>query len=237
MEFLYRKKIPLLIVLVLICFYLILMPRKLVKDPKIIPQSQPSTEIKLPSPAYTSKSSIEEVLKKRRSVRQYKSEALTLQEVAQLLWASQGVSSKNGFRTSPSAGALYPLEVYLVSGNIDKLPPGIYHYIPTKHVLQKLKNNDVRNQLTNAAFGQEAIQLGAVDILITAVFSRTTNKYGDEGKKFVFMEAGHAAQNIYLQAVSLHLGTVSIGAFDTNQVKTILDIKEEPLYILPIGKI
>ncbi|WP_392538644.1 SagB/ThcOx family dehydrogenase [Legionella sp. 227] len=213
------------------------MPKKLSKEPKINPQSKPPIEIKLPKPAYTSHISIEEALKKRRSVRQYKNEAITLQHVAQLLWASQGVTSNNGLRTAPSAGALYPLEVYLVSGNIEKLPAGIYHYIPAKHLLQKLKEEDVRNQLAKAAWGQKAIQLGAVDIVITAEFSRTINKYGDKGTSFVFMEAGHAAQNIYLQSVSLNLGTVSIGAFDGNQVKTILGIQEEPLYILPIGKI
>lgn len=213
------------------------MPKKLSKEPKINPQSKPPIGIKLPKPTYTSHISIEEALKKRRSVRQYKNEAITLQQVAQLLWASQGMTSNNGFRTAPSAGALYPLEVYLVSGNIEKLPPGIYHYIPTKHLLQKLKEDDVRNQLAKAAWGQKAIQLGAVDIVITAEFSRTIDKYGDKGTSFVFMEAGHAAQNIYLQSVSLNLGTVSIGAFDGIQVKAILGIQEEPLYILPIGKI
>lgn len=237
MEFLHRKKIPLLILTILICFYLIVIPGKLSKEPKITLQSKFSAEIKLPNPTYISNSSIEEVLKKRRSARLYKDEAITLQHVAQLLWASQDITSKNGFRTTPSAGALYPLEVYLVSGNIDKLPSGIYHYLPSKHVLKKLKDDDVRVQLAKAAFRQDAIELGAVALVIAAEFSRTTNKYGDKGKKFVFMEAGHAAQNIYLQSVSLNLGTVSIGAFDENQVKAILDIKEEPLYILPIGKI
>lgn len=212
-------------------------PKKLSKEPQISPHSKPLIEIKLPKPAYTSHISIEEALKKRRSVRQYKNEAITLRHVAQLLWASQGITSNNGFRTAPSAGALYPLEVYLVSGNIDSLPPGIYHYIPAKHLLQRLKNDDVRNQLATAAWGQKAIQLGAVDVVITAQFSRTLNQYGDKGASFVFMEAGHAAQNIYLQSVSLNLGTVSIGAFDGNQVKAILGIQEEPLYILPIGKI
>lgn len=195
-------------------------------------------EIKLPSPVLSSKTSIEDALKKRRSIRSYKNIPLTLQEVAQLLWSAQGITSKNGFRTVPSAGALYPLEIYLVAGNIENLSPGIYHYIPLKHRLQKLKEGDARIQLANAAMGQDPVKFGAADIVITAVFSRTTKKYGNRGTRFVLMEAGHAAQNIYLEAVSLNLGTVSIGAFDDNQIKNILNLKEEePLYILPIGKI
>ena len=235
MEFLRRKKIPLLIIALLICLYLILMPIKLSKEPKVTPQSKSPTEIKLPNPASTSKISIEEALKKRRSIREYKNKEITLHQIAQLLWASQGVTSIYGFRTTPSAGALYPLEVYVVSGNVDKLPSGIYHYLPSTHRVQKLKDGDIRTHLTKAIFQQEAIRQGAAYIVITAEFSRTINKYGDKGKEFVFMEAGHAAQNIYLQSVSLNLGTVSIGAFDRNKVKTILDITEEPLYILPIG--
>jgi SagB-type dehydrogenase family enzyme len=237
MEFLLRKKILHLLAAVLISFLLILMLIKFSKELKRPSASKPSIEVTLPSPAYTSHVSIEETLKKRRSVRQYQNKAITLEQVAQLLWASQGVTSNNGFRTAPSAGALYPLEIYLVSGNIDNLPAGIYHYLPEKHRLQKVKEDDVRNQLSQAALGQKAIQFGAVAMVITAEFSRTMKKYGHQGREFVFMEAGHAAQNIYLQSVSLNLGTVSIGAFDKDQVKAILGINEEPLYILPIGAI
>lgn len=201
-------------------------------------QVESQIEIKLPSPVLSSKTSIEDALNNRRSIRSYKNIPLTLQEVAQLLWAAQGITSKNGFRTAPSAGALYPLEIYLVAGNIEKISPGIYHYIPTKHTLQKLKEGDVRIQLAKASIGQEPVKFGAADIVITAVFSRTTKKYGNRGTRFVLMEAGHVAQNIYLETVSLNLGTVSIGAFDDKQMKNTLNLKEEePLYILPIGKI
>ena len=191
-----------------------------------------------PNPVFSSPTSIEEALKKRRSIRIYNSQSLTMQQIAQLLWAAQGITSNNGFRTTPSAGALYPLEFYLVARDIENLSPGIYHYVPRKHILQKLRDGDVRIELAKAAFGQSAVKSGAADIVITALFSRTTNKYGERGKRYVLMEAGHAAQNIYLQTVSLNLGTVSIGSFDDVQIKNILHItnEEDPLYILPIGK-
>lgn len=205
--------------------------------PKITSRTESKIEIKLPNPIFSSRTSIEEALQKRRSIRIYKNTPLNLQEVAQLLWAAQGITSDNGFRTAPSAGALYPLEIYLVAGLIEKLTPGVYHYIPASHSLEKIKNGDIRIMLTKAAIGQESVKLAAADIVITAIFSRTIQKYGDMGQRFVLMEAGHTAQNIYLQSVSLNLGTVSIGAFDSNDVKNVLGIKEDPLYIMPIGKI
>ncbi|MCW8445425.1 SagB/ThcOx family dehydrogenase [Fluoribacter gormanii] len=237
MEFLRRKKIPLLIIAILSCLCLILIPKKLSREPKITPDLTPPIERVLPSPTYSSHISIEEALKKRRSIRQYKNQAITLQQVAQLLWASQGITSNEGFRTTPSAGALYPLEVYLVARNVSNLSAGVYHYVPSKHILQKIKEGDISAQLTRAALGQSTVNSGAANIVITAVFSRTIKKYGKLGNRFVFMEAGHAAQNIYLQTVSLNLATVSIGGFDDVQVKQALGItNEEPLYILPIGK-
>jgi SagB-type dehydrogenase family enzyme len=200
-------------------------------------QPQNQVEIKLPKPVLVSKTSIEEALSKRRSIRAYSNQSLTLQQIGQLLWAAQGITSNHGFRTTPSAGALYPLEIYLVAGDINNVSPGIYRYEPIQHKLQKLKDGDVRIQLAKAAIGQDAVKLGTADIVITALFSRTTKKYGERGIRYALMEAGHAAQNIYLQTVSLNLATVSIGSFDDIQIKTILNIsnEEEPLYILPIG--
>lgn len=234
MDFQRRHKIVLIVVAILILLFFILIPKKIANGHRM---GENQIEIQLPDPIFSSRTSIEEALKQRRSIRTYKSLPLTLQEISQLLWAAQGITSSNGFRTTPSAGALYPLELYIVSGNIEKLPPGVYHYLPGKHQLQKVSDGDIRIMLTQAANGQEAVQSGAVDIVISAEFSRTTNKYGDKGTHFVFMEAGHAAQNIYLQSVSLNLGTVSIGVFDEKRVKEALGIKEEPLYILPVGKI
>lgn len=238
MEVQRHHKILFLIVVIIVLFFFILVPNDLSNKPKITYQIENKIEIKLPSPVFSSRTSIEEALEKRRSIRVYKNEPLTLREVSQLLWAAQGITSKNGFRTAPSAGALYPLEIYLVVGTVETLSPGLYQYLPTKHSLQKLKNGDMRTLLSKASIDQASVKLAAADIVITALFSRTIKKYGDKGKRFVLLEVGHAAENIYLQSVSLNLGTVSIGAFDVNEVRNILNIKEEePLYIMPIGKI
>lgn len=227
----------LFIITISVVLIFILIPNHQSINPKTSSQIESKIEIKLPRPFFSSRTSIEEALKKRRSIRAYYNLPLTLQEVAQLLWAAQGITGNNGFRTAPSAGALYPLELYLVAGNIEKLSPGIYHYLAANHSLEKIKDGDLRIVLSKAAMDQESVKLGSAEIVITAVFSRTIKKYDDMGKRFVFMEAGHAAQNIYLQSVSLNLGTVSIGAFNDNNVKDVLDIKEEPLYIMPIGKV
>lgn len=194
--------------------------------------------IALPSPIYKSNVSIEEALLKRRSVREYKDEPISLQQVSQLLWAAQGITSTIGLRTAPSAGALYPLEIYLIVGNVIGLAPGVYHYVPTIHMLELMSEGDKRNNLARAALAQNDVQHGSVDIVISAIYQKTTVKYGDRGKRYVYMEAGHAAENIYLQVISLGLGTVTIGAFDNSAVKSVLNLpsKEDPLYIMPVGK-
>ena len=198
-----------------------------------------SSKIKLPSPRYNSGVSIEQALLKRRSVRKYKAEPLTIAEVSQLLWSAQGITNPNGFRTAPSAGALYPLEVYLVVGEVKGLSQGIYKYLPKQHELLKIKDGDVRRELAIAALGQSWVKDAAIDIVFAAVYERVTRKYGKRGIRYVHMEVGHAAQNIYLQAVSLKLGTVVVGAFEDEKVKEILNMSEneQPLYIMPIGKL
>ena len=197
-------------------------------------------KIKLPEPKYDSSASIEQALLERRSVRAYKDEPLTLTEVAQLLWSAQGITgSKRGFRTAPSAGALFPLEVYVVIGNVEGIAEGVYKYKPHKHELVKVRSGDVRDKLAAAALGQTCVREGAIVIVFSAVYERTTQKYGDRGVRYVHMEAGHAAQNVCLQAVSLNLGTVVVGAFRDDEVSKILNLPDEerPLYILPVGKI
>ncbi len=196
-------------------------------------------KIKLPQPTYTSDISIEQALYKRRSVRAYRDEPLTLFEISQLLWAAQGVTdSIRGFRTSPSAGALYPLEVYVVIGNIDGVTEGVYKYSPHQHELVSIRAGNVKNDLANAALGQTCVAESTAVIVFSAVYERTAQKYGARGIRYVHMEAGHAAQNVYLQAVSLNLGTVAVGAFRDKEVQKILNMsaKEQPLYILPIGR-
>lgn len=195
--------------------------------------------VSLPKPRYSGPVALEEALKKRRSVREYGTQELTLGEISQLLWAVQGLSSSSGYRTAPSAGALYPLEVYLVVGVVADLGAGIYHYRPRSHDLRLTVEGDQRSALARAALSQEMVREGVVVIVLTGVFSRTTAKYGRRGIRYVQMETGHAAQNLLLQAVTLNLGAVVVGAFDDERVGAILQLAEGeyPLSILPIGRL
>jgi len=194
--------------------------------------------IQLPEPKYDGNVSVEKALFERRSIRNYADEAVTLVDVSQLLWAAQGITDPAGYRTAPSAGALYPLEVYLVAGKVASLPAGIYRYKPRGHELVKVMDGDKRAELGAAALGQTSLKQAPVSLVLTSFYERTTQKYGDRGIRYVHMEAGHAAENVCLQAVSLGLGTVVIGAFYDDDVKKVLQLggSEEPLYLIPFGK-
>ncbi|MCD5396246.1 MAG: SagB/ThcOx family dehydrogenase [Candidatus Pacebacteria bacterium] len=197
-------------------------------------------EIYLPQPRYESEVSLEEAILRRRSRRKYKKEPLSLFEVSQLLWSAQGITDKKrNFRTAPSAGALYPLEVYLVVGAVENLLPGVYKYYPKEHKIVRVKEEDLRKELREASFGQKWVEDGAVSLVFAGVFERTTKKYGKKGVLYVYMEAGHASQNVYLQAEALGLGTVTVGGFLEERVKEILSLPENetPLYIMPVGKL
>lgn len=196
-------------------------------------------QVILPEPKKQSETSIEEALFERRSVREYRGEALNLEEISQLLWAAQGITApERGGRTAPSAGALYPLELYLVAKEAQGLAAGVYHYLPEGHKLERRLEGDLNLELARAALGQTAVEEAPVTLVFTAVFERTTQKYGQRGRNYVYLEAGHAAQNVYLQVQSLDLGTVVIGAFDDEAVKKCLALSQEeiPLYIMPIGR-
>lgn len=187
--------------------------------------------IELPKPLETKKS-IEECLLKRRSVRYFTKKELTLEEISTLLWASQGITEKRmGFRTAPSAGALYPLEVYLVKRD------GLFHYIPQGHKMEKLKSKDLRDELCRAALSQEYVKEAPCVFIITGIPKRITGKYGERGIRYMWIEVGHTAQNLLLEAVALSLGGVPIGAFFDDEVAKILNLSEGevPLYIIPIG--
>ncbi len=187
--------------------------------------------IKLPEPSYHGMT-LEEALVKRRSVRNFSSKNLSINQISQILWAAQGITHREkGFRTAPSAGALYPLEIYIAT------PDGVYHYIPEEHALEKVLSGDVRRELYTAALRQESVLQAPVVLIITAVFERTTSKYGKRGIRYVYMEAGHVAQNVYLECTSLGLGTVAVGAFQDEEVKRILNLPRnyQPLYLMPIG--
>jgi SagB-type dehydrogenase family enzyme len=195
--------------------------------------------VKLPQPKYDSKFSIEKTLLERRSVRNYKDEPLTLAEVSQLLWAAQGITDKaNGLRTAPSAGALYPLETYLVAGKVTGLPAGLYKYKPRGHELEKIADGDKRTELSKAALGQSSVSQAPVVIAISVVYERITGKYGQRGIRYADMETGHVGENVALQAVALGLGTVMVGAFNDDSVKKVLALptEEKPLYLIPVGR-
>lgn len=196
-------------------------------------------QVTLPKLHYESTTSVEQALLKRRSVREFRGVPLALDDLGQLLWATQGITDRAGFRTAPSAGALYPLEVYALAGNIQGLTTGLYHYIPNRHALRRIADWDKRQALARAAYDQPSIAEASAVLALCAVYERVTGKYGERGLRYVHMEAGHAAQNVYLQAVSLQLGTVVLGAFDDRSVKDVLDLngRETPLYLMPVGRI
>lgn len=196
--------------------------------------------IKLPTPLLKGKVSLEEAITKRRSVRKYRPESLALFQLSQILWSAQGVTGGGRLRAAPSAGATYPLEVFAVIGKqaIEELETGIYHYEVDSHSLSLHKPGDFRIDLARAALDEGFIAVAPVDIVICALYTRTSYRYGRRGERYVHMEVGHVGQNIHLQAVALGLATVEVGAFDDEDVRKVLDVEEQikPLYIMPIGK-
>jgi len=188
--------------------------------------------IPLSKPPFPKTMSIEETLEKRRSVRRFAPEKLTGMEISRLLWAAQGITGRGGLRTAPSAGALYPLEVYLV------LPEGIYRYEPAKAELLLHRKGNALEGLSRAALGQSCVRDAPAVIVLTAVYGRVTGKYGGRGERYVLLEAGHAAQNIHLEAVALGLGSVPVGAFRDDGVRSVLELPpdHEPVYLIPVGR-
>ena len=196
-------------------------------------------EIKLPAPKLKGNVSVEESIFKRRCVRDYKTNAITMEHLSQLLWAGQGITAADFFRAAPSAGASYPLELYVIAGNIKGLEAGIYHYNVKEHSLSLHLKGDIREKLgTTAAFNQKCISEAPACISICAVYERTMKTYGKRGERYVHIDTGHAAENIALQAVALGLATVMVGAFEDKKVSEMLNLGEElkPLYIIPVGK-
>lgn len=199
--------------------------------------AEPGEQVPLPEPAHATDRSLETLLRQRRSVRAYRDAALQLSGIGQLLWAAQGITHPEGLRTAPSAGALYPLELYLVAGNVHGLAAGVYHYRPAAHVLSRVHDGDRRAALARSAHGQDWVREAAAVVVFAAVYGRTTRKYGERGVRYVHIEAGHAAQNLFLQAQALGLASVVIGAFDDGAVSRALGLPGdvEPLLLMPVG--
>jgi SagB-type dehydrogenase family enzyme len=162
---------------------------------------------------------------------------LKFEDLSQILWAGQGVTHPAGFRTAPSAGATYPLNLYAVVGEVEKISPGLYQYQPQSHSLVRILAGDLRKSLARASLGQKWVELAPVNLVITALYSRITPRYGKRGIRYAQIEVGHIGENIYLQAEALKIGTVAVGAFDDEEVKKILSLSSEevPLYIMPLG--
>jgi SagB-type dehydrogenase family enzyme len=188
-------------------------------------------EIALPAPRLDGEMSLEEAIATRRSVREFTEETLSWGEISQLLWAAQGITDPRGLRAAPSAGALYPLELYVA------VAEAVYRYLPTGHALQVLWQEDLRRELWQAGLRQGALQEAPAIFVVTGVYERTEAKYGERAERYVKLEAGHAAQNILLQAVALELGAVPIGAFYDDQVQAALalPLDHQPLYLIPVG--
>ena len=186
--------------------------------------------ISLPKPEFKGEKSIEECIYERESVRSYKDINIDLEKISKILWATQG--KKGDKRTVPSAGATYPLEIYVTLR--DK---GFFHYDIKNHSLKLIKEEDISKKLARASWDQHFIAEAYLNIIICAIFERTTQRYGQRGVRYVFIEVGHCAQNIHLEAVALGLASVPIGAFEDDSVKKVLELpkKIEPLYIIPIG--
>lgn len=216
------------------------------------PPSKENNIIILPEPMTDGKVSLEKALMGRRSIRNFSSDSLTIFEISQILWSAQGITKKikepssgwrgdkwpGGLRTAPSAGALYPIELYIATARVTGLPQGLYKYIPQEHTITRVLDGDKRMDISDAALKQKSIQNASAVIIIFGVIDRTTAKYGDRAPRYVNIECGAVCQNIYLQSYTLNLGAVFAGAFNDEKLKSVLNVPENeyPLGIMPLGK-
>jgi SagB-type dehydrogenase family enzyme len=197
-------------------------------------------KIKLPPPEYNGLR-LEEAIRRRRSVRKYAKLPLTLAQLSQLLYAAQGITGQShglSMRSAPSAGALYPMEIYPVINNVSGLKQGIYHYAVKEHALEQLRTGDFSSQIASACLKQEAAGTAQVCIVLGCIFARLCYKYGERGYRYALIEAGHIGQNIYLQATSLGMGAVAMGAFYDDKLNELLGIdaeQETAIYVLAVG--
>ena len=200
----------------------------------------------LPSPSIDGEISVEKTMANRRSQRRYQDRELSAEQLSQILWAAYGVTLPNtdraflrgGFRTTPSAGGLYPFDIYVAIGKVKGIEPGVYKFISDEHKIVQTIDHDMRKDLRAAALGQAMVEEAPVVLVYSAIFSRMTGKYGDRGReRYVCIDLGHSAQNVYLQAEALRLGTCAIGAFVDDKVSAVLQLsqEEEPLYLMPVG--
>ena len=226
-----KKKNVILLLFIIICFFtsfLIGIGKTFAQD-----KSVAAMTIKLPAPKYSSDTTVEKALRERRSVRSYKAEPLTINEIAQILWAAQGITEpKKGMRTAPSARGMYLIEVYLIAGNVSNLTAGLYKYEPQGHELIKIAEGNVKDDLYKVANQTQIKNAPAV----LAIAGKSVE--AGSNQQFMYLEAGHVSQNVYLQAESLKLGTVTMAGFKAEEVKKVLKLpaNEQPIYLMAIGK-
>lgn len=201
-------------------------------------QGEGSRIIVLPEPRSDGEMSVEAALRARHSVRDYADEPITLAELSQLLWAAQGVTHGGSMRTAPSAGALYPLELYVVAVRVDDLAPGVYKYQVGDHELREVTGEDVHRDVAAAALSQDCVANAAAVLVVAAAVERTAAKYGRRAERYVLIEVGAAVENVCLQAEALGLGTLCVGAFNDGRVKDIVRMprQEAPFAIVPVGR-
>lgn len=196
--------------------------------------------MRLPDPQLEGEVSLERAIRMRRTIRSFDGRTLDLHQVSQLLWSAQGITGSRGFkRAAPSAGALYPMDVYAVAGAgcVKGLDPGVYHYAPGDHSISLGRQKDVRGEVAEASLSQTWMAQAPLNLVITAEYSRITGKYGQRGIRYAMIEAGHIGQDIFLQAQALGLAAGIVGAFDDGKLIRALGIKEthEPLLVMPVG--
>jgi SagB-type dehydrogenase family enzyme len=196
--------------------------------------------MKLPQPKTEGTVSVERALQQRRTVRSFDPKVLGLDQLSQLLWAAQGITGRHGFkRAAPSAGALYPMDLYAAVGSkcVHQLGAGVYHYAAAGHKLVRGADKDVRSDIARASLSQMWMAQAPLNLVITAAYHRVTGKYGERGVRYAMIEAGHVGQNLYLQAEALGLKAGIVGAFHDRRLAEVLllPVRNEPLLIMPIG--
>jgi len=222
-----------------VCTLFLLFPMGLLAGRSSSPPAE-SHPVELPQPSLSGLT-VEQAIQARRSIRRYGERPLSLEQLSQLTYAAQGITGFSGnrpLRATPSAGALYPIELYLAVHRVTDLDPGLYHYLPESHALERIRRGDLRDDLVSGCLGQSFVGRANVMFIMTAVFDRTTRRYGKRGERYIHMEAGHISQNLYLQATSLGLGSVAVGAFRDEDLNHLLDLdspEETCLYLHAVG--
>jgi SagB-type dehydrogenase family enzyme len=212
-------------------------------SPSTIRMEQSEVTYILPAPRTAGEMSVEQALSERRSRRNFQDTAISAEQLSQILWAAYGITQprpdaqRGGLRTTPSAGAIFPLQIYVVIGNVEGIEPGVYRYISEEHKIVQIVAGDVRNALADAALGQNSVRNAPAIVAYSADFAVMLPRYGERGIMYTYIEVGHSAQNVYLQAEALGLGTVAVGALVDDDVAEVLNLPENetPLYLMPFG--